>query len=218
MQAPLIDLDPAYCQYQVALALQMNLATHTPVPEEFSPLRDIIGESQVTFDRALIYSVLSEADLQAIPSYTAAVKDLLALQEFTGWALPIHILQKYADAIRDIEESQIVDSQAMRQERLNEVYAQAIEEALGEQSRHLMRLRLEEMAYYLWQTQRQREALWAVAAAQSLDEEQPYRLRHNPFAGALLERSLALAKDRPSSRIIMPSSSLPSRPSQSLIV
>ncbi len=130
----------------------------------------------------------------------------------------MHILQKYADAIRDIEESQIVVSQAMRQERLNEVHAQAIEEALGEQSRRIMRLRLEEMAYYLWQTQRPREALWAVAAAQSLLEEQPHRLRNNPFAGALFERSLAIAKERPGSRIIMPSSRLPGRPSQSLIV
>ena len=31
----LIELEPIYCQYQVALAHQMNLETHTPVPEEF---------------------------------------------------------------------------------------------------------------------------------------------------------------------------------------
>lgn len=67
-----------------------------------------------------------------------------------------------------------------------------------------MRLRLEEMAYYLLQTARRREALWAVAAAQSLQEENPDRLRRNPFAGALLERSMEGAKTRPQSRIITP--------------
>jgi hypothetical protein len=73
-----------------------------------------------------------------------------------------------------------------------------------------MRLRLEEMAYYLLRTERHREALWAVAAAQSLEDDNPHRLRHNPFAGALLERSLELAKARPSSgRIILPFSQLP---------
>jgi len=73
-----------------------------------------------------------------------------------------------------------------------------------------MRLRLEEMAYYLLHTDRRREALWAVAAAQSLEDDNPQRLQRNPFAGALLERSLELAKARPSSgRIILPFSHLP---------
>jgi hypothetical protein len=43
-----------------------------------------------------------------------------------------------------------------------------------------------------------------------LEDDNPHRLRRNPFAGALLERSLDLAKARPSSgRIILPFSHLP---------
>jgi hypothetical protein len=60
------------------------------------------------------------------------------------------------------------------------------------------------MAYYLLQTDRRREALWAVAAAQSLATDNLDRLRRNAFAGALLERSLEIAKSRPGSRIIQP--------------
>jgi hypothetical protein len=63
---------------------------------------------------------------------------------------------------------------------------------------------LEEMAYFLLQTERRREALWAMAAVQSLQETNPERLRHNPFAGALLERSIEGAKARPQRRIITP--------------
>lgn len=205
----LIDLEPAYCQYQVALAHQMNLDTHTPVPEEFFALRDIIGEAETTFEKALIYTVLSEADLQEAQAYADHAQELLELPEFAGWTLPSTILQKYADQLLEIEESQIVVSSALKQERINEVYARATEEALGERSRRLMRLRLEEMAYYLLQTGRRREALWTVAAARSLEETDPARLRHNPFAGALLERSLESAKTRPSSRIIQPFSRPP---------
>jgi hypothetical protein len=98
----------------------------------------------------------------------------------------------------------------MQQERINEIQTRAMEEVLGEQSRRLMRMRLEEMAYYLLRTDRYREALWTVAAAQSLEDDNPQHLRRNPFAGALLERSLDLAKARPSSgRIILPFSQLP---------
>ena len=200
----LIELDPIYCQYQVALAHQMNLDTHTPVPEEFFAVRDIIGEPNATFERGVIYTALSAADLQEATGYDDHAADLLALPEFSGWTLPAPIIQKYADQLQEIEESQIIVSPALRKERQAEIYARATEEALGERSRWLMRLRLEEMAYYLLQTARRREALWAVAAAQSLQEENPDRLRRNPFAGALLERSIEGAKTRPQSRIITP--------------
>jgi hypothetical protein len=217
-QVRLIELDPVYCQYQVALAHQMNLETRTPVPEEFFALRDIIGESDSTFDRALIYSVLSDADLQEAAAYIDHAEDLLQVPEFAGWTLPAPVIQKYGDMLRDVEESQIVVSPALQQERLDEIYARASEEVLGQASRHLMRLRLEEMAYYLLRTERRREALWAVAAAQSMQEEDPTRQRHNRFIEALLERSLESAKERPTSRIIQPFSQLPTRGDSGLIV
>jgi hypothetical protein len=208
--APLIELEPTYCQYQIALAYQMNLETGTAVPEEYFTLRDIIGECNTTFERAIIYTALSDADLEAAKTYDTYANDLLNLPEFAGWTLPASVIQKYGDALREIEQSHIVVSPAMQQERLNEIHTRAMEEVLGERSRRLMRMRLEEMAYYLLRTDRRREALWAVAAAQSLEDANPHHLRRNPFAGALLDRSLEVAKARPSSgRIILPFSHLP---------
>jgi hypothetical protein len=208
--APLIELEPTYCQYQIALAHQMNLETGTPVPEEYFALRDIIGEDHTTFERAIIYTALSDADLEAAKTYDTYANDLLNLPEFAGWTLPASVIQKYGDALREIEQSHIVVSPALQQERLHEINTRAMEEVLGERSRRLMRMRLEEMAYYLLRTDRRREALWAVAAAQSLENANPHHLRRNPFAGALLERSLEVAKARPSSgRIILPFSQLP---------
>lgn len=200
----LIDLDPAYCQFQVDQAHQMNLDTGTQVPEEFFSLRDIIGDEPPVFDQPLIYSVLSEDDLRQAEAYTEHAGDLLELPEFAGWTLPAHLVQKYGDLLRDIDDSQIVVSDAVKQDRINEIYAQATEEILGEKSRQIMRLRLEEMAYYLLQTERRLEALWAVAAAHSLSVDTPASLRHHPFIGAMLDRSLQRAKEQPSRRIVLP--------------
>jgi len=214
--APLIELEPTYCQSQIALAYQMNLETGTAVPEEYFTLRDIIGECNMTFERAIIYTALSDADLEVAKTYDTYANDLLNLPEFAGWTLPAPVIQKYGDALREIEQSHIVVSPALQQERLNEIHTRAMEEVLGERSRRLMRMRLEEMAYYLLRTDRHREALWAVAAAQSLEDANPHHLRRNPFAGALLERSLEVAKARPSSgRIILPFSHLPGGGSES---
>ena len=209
---PLIELDPAYCQYQVALAHQMNLATGTPVPDDFFSLRDVIGETHVAFDRAIIYTVLPDHEIEKIDVYEPFVDDLLNVPEFVGWRLPDTMLQSYGDQLRDLEQSQIIVSEMAQRERMSAIYAAATEEALSGESRHIMRLRLEEMAYYLWQTDRRREALWAVAAAKSLETDIPERLRRNRFVGALLQRSLESAKQRPSRHIILPYTSAAAAP------
>ena len=97
----------------------------------------------------------------------------------------------------------------MQRERVDRVFESAMQEVLGEESRAIMRLRLEETAFYFLQTERRLEALWALAAAESLLDDNLERLRLNPFAGALLERSLEGAKKRPGSRIVMPFSTPP---------
>ncbi|GIX47492.1 MAG: hypothetical protein KatS3mg131_1703 [Candidatus Tectimicrobiota bacterium] len=201
---PLIELDPIYGQHLVALAYTWNQETGTPVPEDFFLLLDVVGEPNTRFERPIIYAALSEADLQEAAAYRDRPAEILELPEFAGWTLPDSVTQKYGDRLRDIEESPLVVSEMTQQERIQEVYAQALEEVLDDRTRRLMQLRLEEMAYYLLRTGRRREALRAVAAARSLAEDDPQRLKRNPFVTALLERSLQRAKERPSRRIILP--------------
>ena len=208
-QAPLIDLEPAHCQRQIALVQQMNLATRTPVPEEFFMLRDLIGEPETMPETGAIYEALSPQELELARAQDAHASDLLELPELAGWTLPESVVQTYADALAEIDESKIVVSEAMRRERVDRVFESAMQEVLGEESRAIMRLRLEETAFYFLQTERRLEALWALSAAESLLDDNPERLRLNPFAGALLERSLEGAKKRPGSRIVMPFSTPP---------
>lgn len=212
-----IEIEPTYCQHQVALAHAMNLDSHTPVPEEYFTMRDIIGESTVEYERALIYSVLSEADLREAQAYEAHAQDLLAVPEFAGWTLPMHIIQTYADMLREIEESQILVSPALKRDRVREVYARVTDEILSAHARRIMQMRLEEMAYFLLQTDRRREALWAVAAAESMHPDAT-PTHSNRFIEALLERSLESAKERPTSRIIQPFAQLASRSSGSSLI
>ena len=214
-QAPLIDLEPAHCQRQIALVQQMNLATRTPVPEEFFMLRDIIGEPETTPETGAIYEALSLEELELARAQGAHASDLLELPELAGWTLPESVVQTYADALAEIDGSKIVVSEAMQRERMNQVFESAMQEGLGEESRAIMRLRLEEMAYYFLQTERRLEALWAMGAAESLLDDNPDRLRLNPFAGALLERSLEGAKKRSGNRIVMPFSTPSAAPPDS---
>ena len=203
-QAPLIELETAHCQRQIALVQQMNLATRTPVPEEFFMLRDLIGEPETMPEVGAIYEALTPEELEMARAQGDHAKDLLELPELAAWTLPESVVQTYADALTEIDESKIVVSETMQKERIDRVFESAMQEVLGEESRAVMRLRLEETAYYFLQTERRLEALWTLAAAESLLDDNPDRLRLNPFAGALLERSLEGAKKQPGSRIVMP--------------
>lgn len=217
-QVRLIELDPAYCQDQVAMAHQMNLATRTPVPEQFFALQEVIGEATETFDRALIYTVLTEADLEEMQAYRGHAEDLLDLPELAGWTLPTAIVEKYADMMREVDDSQIIVSPTLKSERIGEIYERVSQEVIGEDTCRIMRLRLEETAYYLLQTDRRREALWALAVAESLQHPPPNN-QPNPFIQALLQRSLALAMERPGtgSRIIQPFAR-PATPAESRLI
>lgn len=208
-EAPLIELEAAHCQRQINLIQQLNLATRTPVPEAFFNLRDIIGESESMPETGAIYEALSPQELEMARAQGSHADDLLELRELAGWTLPESVVREYADALAEIDESKIVVSPAMKRERVDGVFESARREALGEGPRAVMRLRLEETAFYLLQTGRRVEAMWALGAAESLLDDNPDRLRVNPFAGALLERSLEGARKNTGSRIVMPFSAPP---------
>ena len=203
-QMPLIELEPAHCQRQIALVQQLNLATHTPVPEEFFTLRDIIGEPEAMPETGAIYEALSPEELEMAKAQDTHAADLLNLPELAGWTLPESVVREYADALAEINESKIVVSETMKRERVDRVFESAMQEVLGEGPRAIMRLRLEETAHCFLQTGRRVEAMWALGAAESLLEDNAERLRVNPFAGALLERSLEGAKRTTGNRIVMP--------------
>ena len=203
-QAPLIELEPAHCQRQIALVQQLNLATRTPVPEEFFTLRDIIGIPEVMPETGAIYEALSPQELEMTRAQGTHAADLLNLPELAGWTLPESVVREYADALAEIDDSKIVVSETMKRERVDRVFESAMQEVLGEGPRAVMRLRLEETAYYFLQTGRRVEAMWALGAAESLLDDDFERLRVNPFAGALLERSLEGAKRTTGNRIVMP--------------
>ena len=215
-QAPLIELEPAHCQRQIALIQQLNLTTRTPVPEEFFMLRDIIGEPDAMPETGAIYEALSPQELEMARAQGTHAGDLLQLPELAGWTLPESVVREYGDALAEIDESKIVVSEAMKRERVDRVFESAMQEVLGEGPRAVMRLRLEETAHYFLQTGRRTEAMWALGAAESLLDDNTERLRVNPFAGALLERSLEGARKTTSNRIVMPfstpSAGAPARP------
>ena len=115
-QAPLIDLDPAHCQRQIALVQQMNLATRTPVPEEFFTLRDLIGEPETTPETGAIYEGArpGRTGIGQSPGRPRQRPAVESAANWPVWTLPESAVRTYADALAEIDESKIVVSEAMQ--------------------------------------------------------------------------------------------------------
>jgi hypothetical protein len=93
-----------------------------------------------------------------------------------------------------------------------DIYRQAVEELFDKPRRALFRRRLEEMAYILWVTGKEKEARIALVAAREMEAVGGILYTH-PFLLELIKRSLAARreeaagekeKERPTGLLIEP--------------
>ena len=138
-QAPLIDLTPAHCQRQIALVQQMNLATRTPVPEEFFMLRDPHRRAGHRAGSRRGYTRRSARKNWTWPGRRTTTRRTCWNCRTGRLTLPESVVQAYADALAEIDDSKIVVSEAMQRERMDRVFESAMQDVLGEESRAIMR-------------------------------------------------------------------------------
>jgi hypothetical protein len=186
-------LPPTYAQQLVDEGYQCNLATGTPLPRDFQATRDLIGTPETRWEQAPIYDLINPQEIRDQVALVSLSARLLELKEFQGWSLPPDTVQKYRDEVRRTGESPIIVSQALQQERVEEIQKRALREVFDVAQRDRYRRRLEEMAYLLWQTKRPEEARRALASALALQGEGIDPADH-PLLRAFFTRSVEMAE------------------------
>lgn len=187
------ELPPAYAQQLVEASYQRNLSTGTPVPQAFQGLRDLIGRPDTLWDKAPIYHVLNPEEIRSQPSWLAQASQLLEVKEFQGWHLPPAVVQGYREEIKRASDSPLIVSQALQQERIETVQKRTLREIFATEHYARYRVRLEEMAYLLWQTKRPDDAKRALASALALQGEE-IDPAGQPFLLGLFARSVEMAE------------------------
>ena len=188
-----VELPPAYAQQLVEESYQRNLSTGTPVPQAFQGLRDLIGTADVRWDNTPIYQVLSPEEIRGQPAWLAQAPQLLEVKEFQGWHVPLEVVQRYREETKRAADSPLIVSQAVQQERVEAVQKRMLREVFDAEQAARFRVRLEEMAYLLWQTRRPDEAKRAFASALALQGE-GIDPSGNPFLLGLFARSVEMAE------------------------
>jgi hypothetical protein len=185
-----IELPPDYALALVAEALALNAETGFTVPRDFLFHRAGLGELPPPPADALIYQHVIRGQAFLLPDLLDSAPDLLEEKELQSWFFGHDESLPFARELRQLRESRLVLTAEPRETREQRTLDTAVDALFTAPMRRAIRRRLEEVAYVLWVTGRQRAARQAVAAAGGIGAGS---LGRHPFARALVEKSLTVA-------------------------
>lgn len=224
----LVDIPAAYAQYLIREARGLNKIKKTKLPEDFVSYRELIEEPSMPWERHLIYTELDEEAIKRAGSGSLIVlpgeasmgarpgeggllaqsAELSKVPEFDDWAFPVQEVKQYALEKEQSLHSGLVLSSAAKEERTRAIVFRVLEKILTPELRLTYKRRLEEMAYMLLHTGREKEAKIALAAALGLEETDLQVLSRHPFLQGMVFRAMEEAREsvlvHPSSKLILP--------------
>jgi len=186
---PLVEMEASYVGFLFAQAYRSTLERKEAVPQDYLHLKGEIEDVKKEYERPLIYSYLPSDEVAGEDRQLGRGGDLLKGDLFSGWRIEEDLIRRYADEIREAEESKIVLHPTQKEARFQGIYQKALSELFSGERRFLYKGRLEEMAYLLLKLGKEEEARLSLAVA--LDLEKPLNLiQPNPFLLQLIVNSI----------------------------
>ena len=186
---PLVEMEPSYVGFLFAQAYRSTLERKATFPQDYLRLKGEIEGVKKEYERPLIYSYLPSEEVAGEGRWLGRAGDLLSGDLLAGWRIEEDLIRRYADEIREAEESKIVLHPTQKEARFQGIYQKALSELFSGERRFLYKRRLEEMAYLLFKLGKEEEAKLSLAVA--LDLEKPLNLiQPNPFLLQLVVKSI----------------------------
>jgi len=186
---PLVEMEASYVGFLFAQAYRSTLEKKEAVPQDYLRLKGKIEDIKKEYEKPLIYSYLPSDEVAGEDRRLGRGGDLLKGDLFSGWRIEEDLIRRYADEVREAEESKIVLHPTQKEARFQGIYQTALSELFLGERRFLYKRRLEEMAYLLFKLRREEEAKVSLAVA--LDLEKPLNLiQPNPFLFQLVVKSI----------------------------
>ncbi len=185
----IVEADPDYCHGLLEEAFEVGQKKGQAPAGDFLQWRSLMGTAPPLPLRPLIYLHIREEEIKSRPDLADRSVSLFQIPAFEGWFLRAEECQKYLKLFQEASSSILILSPQQKESRVLEIFRQAVEEIFDPPRRSLYRRRLEEMAYILWKTGKEREARISLAAASGIVEESRILIPH-PFLLELVKRSL----------------------------
>jgi len=186
---PVVPAPGAYCIHLLREVSSLSRRLSKPLPQGYHDAENEFKD--ITWDHSdpIIYQHIREDEVkdQAYPLKESGT--LHKITPFSTWFLQGQEMQEYVSRIKEAQESRIILTPDQKGARLNSIYREALEELFPEEKRLLWKRRLEEMAYILLRTGKEKEARATMSAA--IDLKNPFSpIDPNPFIWNLLLKSI----------------------------
>ncbi|MEA3359155.1 MAG: hypothetical protein U9R17_07100 [Thermodesulfobacteriota bacterium] len=185
---PIVEAQGAYCisLLKEAAALSKNLSN--PLPQGYLDIENEFKGIVWDYSRPVIYQHISEDEIKEKPHFLKESGELHKIAPFFAWSIDPKELEQYIASIEEAHDSRIVLTPSQKDARLNSIYHGALESIFPDEKRLIWKRRLEETAYILFKTGKDKEARQALSAA--MDLRNPFStIEPNPFIWNLLLKS-----------------------------
>jgi hypothetical protein len=186
---PLVTAPGAYCIHLLKEGSSLSRRLSKPLPQGYHDAENEFKDTAWDDHAPIIYQYIREDEVKDQVYLLKESGTLHKITPFSAWSLNNQEVQEYVSSIKEAQESRIVLNPHQKNERLNSIYRKALEELFPEDKRLLWKRRLEEMAYILLKTGKEKEAKATMCAA--IDLKNPFSpIDPNPFIWNLLLKSI----------------------------
>ncbi|MEE8300692.1 MAG: hypothetical protein V3R28_05255 [Desulfatiglandales bacterium] len=186
---PIVLTPGAYCIHLLKEASSISRRLSRPLPHGYHDAENEFKDLSWDDPAPIIYQYMKEDEIKDQAGLLNESVNLHEIPPFSAWFLKDQEVQGYVSDIKDAQESRLVLTSDQKGARLNSIFRKALEELFPEDKRLLWRRRLEEMAYILLKTGKEKEAKITMSAA--IDLKNPFSpIDPNPFIWNLLLKSI----------------------------
>jgi hypothetical protein len=190
----IVGMDPEYAKALLGEAHETHLRSGRPPHPEYMKWKSLLGPAAALPLRPLIYHHLDEEGIRGRADLLDRSPSLFETPSFRLWFLEKEEVARCRDLLEDAARSRIILAPHQQEGRFFEIYRQTVQELFDGNRRLLLRRRLEEMAFVLWQTGDENAAKISLAAALALAAEDKLLSPH-PFLMELLKRTVLALRD-----------------------
>jgi len=186
---PVVEAPVGYCVQVLKETAELTKRLGKAVPLSYQDAKT--GWKEIVWNGSvpIIYHHIPEDTLRDQEGRLRESRSLHGVPPFSSWFLNPEPVRKHVEAVKEAEQSRLALTPQQRDARLHDVYVTALQELFPDDARLLWKRRLEETAYVLLQTGREKDAMTALSAA--VDLQKPLNtLNPNPFVWALLLKSI----------------------------
>jgi hypothetical protein len=186
---PIVRTPGAYCIHLLKEASSISRRLSSPLPHGYHDAESEFKDLSWDDPAPIIYQYMKEDEIKDQAGLLSESANLHEIPPFSAWFLKDQEVQGYVSDIKDAQESRLVLTPDQKNARLNSIFRKALEELFPEDKRLLWKRRLEEMAYILLKTGKEKEAKITMNAA--IDLKNPFSpIDPNPFIWNLLLKSI----------------------------